>query len=331
MFEDNLDLNGFGERGAQPQIQKQLVNGKFTASAFTLIELLVVIAIIAILAAVLLPVLAAAKAKSLQAGCINNVKQLAVGWMLYATDNQDYMVPNSPYGYPANESWCPNKSSTGATMGWNATYVGNTNQAVYANTILAPYMGGQLGVYRCPADIWPSANGTRVRDYSMQGEVGNLYCKGSAATGGTLKMNPNQIAYVKVTELRSAPGPSDTIVFLEEHPNSLLGNQVFDGYLEVDATPGDNGAFPDVPGSMHRWSCGMSFADGHAEMHKWLQSGYLNYSSAGGITTLKIPVVPSPSWGTICASPAIVQLGATSPDWVWFTTHCSGKNPTPGS
>ena len=330
MFED-LNCNEFGKRGAQPQppIQKNtLIKRQMAARAFTLIELLVVIAIIAILAAILLPVLAAAKAKALQAQCINNVKELQTGWVLYATDNQDYMVPNSPFGYPANESWCPNGQNPGAKMDWSSIYVGNTNQAVFTNTILAPYMSGQLGVYRCPADIWPSKNGTRIRDYSMQGQVGNLYCKGSkASNSGTLAENPNALAYVKVTEIRSSPGPADVIVFLEEHPNSLLENGVFDGYLEVDSS---GGTYPDVPGSMHRWSCGMSFADGHAEMHKWTQGGAVNYTVASGITTLQIPVVQNASF-SISASPAIVAPGKSNSDWVWFTTHCAGVNPTPGS
>lgn len=315
---DNSDLNGFGTRGAQPQIQKLADSRKSARTAFTLIELLVVIAIIAILAAILMPVLAAAKRRALEGQCISNLKELQIGWVLYATDNNDYMLPNSPFGTAANESWCPNGGDPGGLMGW-ANSVGNTNTAVYTNTILAPYMSGQLGVYRCPADIWPSKNGLRVRDYSMQGQVGNLYCKGSAASGkGTLSENPDGIAYVKVTELRSAPGPSDIIVFLEEHPDSLL-NGVNDGYLEVNSNAG-NPSFPDVPGSNHQWGCGMSFADGHAEMHKWITP------------TLQIPVIQnptSPPYNPLSNWPA--TSNPLNADWAWFSTHCSAKNPTPGS
>jgi prepilin-type N-terminal cleavage/methylation domain-containing protein len=290
---------------------------------FTLIELLVVIAIIAILAAILLPVLEAAEARALQAQCINNTKEMQIGWELYATDNQDYMVPNSPWGYADNQSWCPNGGSNpSATMNWDYDY-GNTNIQVYSNTILAPYLSGQLALYRCPADIWPSKNGTRIRDYSMQMQVGNLYCKGSLASGkGTLDENPDALAYVKLTDIHSSPGPADIIVFLEEHPNSLL-NGVPDGSLQVDSS---GGTFPDVPGSNHRgWLGGMSFADGHSEMHKWLKPGNGNLN-AGQITTLQIPVVPGGS--TISGAP--VTEGTTGVDWVWFTTHCAGINPTPG-
>jgi prepilin-type N-terminal cleavage/methylation domain-containing protein len=277
------------------------------ARAFTLIELLVVIAIIAILAAILLPVLAAAKARALEAQCINNTRELQTGWELYATDNQDYMVPNSAYGAAANQSWCPNATTTHAEENW-LTDIGNTNPAAFANTILAPYMSLQYGVYRCPADSWPSQNGTRVRDYSMQGQVGNLYGKSK-----TLLENKDGIAYVKLTDLKSSPGPSDIIVFLEEHPDSLLnddtGSDVYDGYLQVDNS---GGTFPDVPGSMHHWNCGMSFADGHCEMHKWLTG------------VLHIAVVPRG------AHLADVSAGTQNVDWNWFQSHCSAINPTPG-
>ncbi|HEV2328452.1 MAG TPA: prepilin-type N-terminal cleavage/methylation domain-containing protein [Verrucomicrobiae bacterium] len=321
MFQD-LKYNDFQKRCNQPLIQEWgLIIRRARADAFTLIELLVVIAIIAILASILLPVLAAAQARALQAQCINNTKELQTGWELYAGDSQDYMVPNSPYGYADNQSWCPNAGpwNTQTKMDWSNVY-GNTNLAAFTNTILAPYMSGQLGVYRCPADVWPSKNGTRVRDYSMQGQVGNLYCWST-----TLNNNPNGIPYIKLTQLRSAPGPAETIVFLEEHPNSLLGNQVFDGYLEVHST---DGTCPDVPGSNHKgWLCGMSFADGHSEMHKWIKPGNGN-PTAGTINTLQIPVVPNGN--TISSASAPVTPGTISPDWFYFTSHCSAVNPTPG-
>ena len=66
---------------------------KLSSFAFTLLELLVSIAIISILAALILPALSGAKRKSLQAVCLNNLRQIGVGMTVYASDNRDFVIP----------------------------------------------------------------------------------------------------------------------------------------------------------------------------------------------------------------------------------------------
>ena len=257
---------------------------------FTLIELLVVITIIAILAALLLPALSRAKMESWRAKCQGNLKQLQLAATMYKDDSQGVLLPNAPgnWGLPNGTSWV-NTSQANEEEGWTALD-GNTNMGLYTNALLTPYVAKQIGIYKCPADTVPSANGMRLRSYSMNGQMGCVYIVGHNLDEGAKQ-------YVKEADIIRPP-PSMAFIFTDEHPGSIN-----DGYLEVDSSGGN---FPDVPAGYLGGACGFSFADGHAEVHQW---------QTAALTTLPDVTV---EYGKTVHNPQ-VPGGTANLDWIWLS------------
>jgi len=221
------------------------------SSAFTLIELLVVIAIIAILAAMLLPALAKAKMQAKRVRCISNQKQLAVTWMLYVSDNNDWVPSNGHSENPSPDLkfWVqgaffdPSQNSD--------RFMLDPSYAQFANYLRTTQ------VYVCPTDAQTvnvnGANVPKLRSYALNAYLGWV---GEWDT----RMSSLYRVFRKQSEM-VAQMPGGTYLFLDVHPKSICWP-----YFGMHM---DDEAFFNFPGSSHGRAGVVSFSDGHIETRRW--------------------------------------------------------------
>jgi type II secretory pathway pseudopilin PulG len=278
--------------------------------AFTLIELFIVICVIAMLLATISTTFSGSRTGSQSFRCLNNNRQLCAAWRMYADDNSDRLVYSSDDGVANN----PNNrfAWTLSHLDYSPNNPGNwdTNIDIVVRP-LWPYSGNDATIYRCPSDasyvVVANVIKPRVRTFSL-----NLFLGGFAAdrsspagspgnAGGLLYTAPLRI-FSKTTDL-TAPGPANTFVFFDMRPEVINWGNF---YADMTGYPNQPAAYQfnvDFPSIFHNVGASISFADGRAEIHRWLDP-----RTAPPLNTNYVPSIqPSPN----------------NPDVAWLQAHAT--------
>lgn len=270
------------------------------ARGFTLIELLVVIAIIAILAALLLPALAAAKRKAAAAVCLSNQRQLVLGWTMFPDDHGGW-IPSANQTLSTADSLFSWRIDPAYLTTYPVVSPGQNYQVVYDDY---GFLQGALGNYvkeanviHCPADMrYIRSSRAAWCSYSMCDNLNG----GKAPTDGTTDYRIHKIYQIK--------NPTERVVWTEENDPRQESTGGLGPVYENEGTwepfngvgSGGNAPLPNVnpafsqlanggqvgwydgPACYHLASSTFSFADGHAENHRWYDAvtvGFANDTS----------------------------------------------------
>jgi prepilin-type processing-associated H-X9-DG protein len=249
-----------------------------TTAGFTLVELLALVAMLGLLASMLVPAMARTRPNSTAFQCLNNLRQLAFAWKMYADDNNGSLVYNRDGGNVGKQGgseawvggWMDYSSSTDNT---NIGLLIDQNKYAYG-AYLGPYVNS-AAPFKCPGDksTAPMAGGPkpRVRSVSMNNHVGS----------GSHTWTMSSVRYPVCTNATQIKSPAYLFVFLDEREESIN-----DGMFITD--PDTMYQLIDYPASYHNSAGSFSFADGHSEVHRWTDQRTMPVLRQGQLLPLNV-------------------------------------------
>jgi prepilin-type N-terminal cleavage/methylation domain-containing protein/prepilin-type processing-associated H-X9-DG protein len=253
---------------------------------FTLVELMVVIAVAAVVAFAAVPMRSENPQKKRAIVCLFNCRQLAMGYLMYASDNHDIALASAtntngvPIWVPGNVAVLPDA----------------VDEGLIRNSPVFHYLG-KPDIFRCPSDnsafVKDGQLVLRNRSYSLNAFMGPT---ANPAVGRSRDMFRPAATLSQL----SAPGPSAVVLFVDEHENSIDDGQFlpFEDFHRYG-----NQEWLSCPAGRHQNATGLAFADGHAELHKWQDS-----------VVTPVHLGPPPEHG------AFPRHGGPA-DFAWWTNH----------
>lgn len=211
--------------------------------------------------------------------CTSNMRHLAIAWELYNESNDGRLVENYHGGLAQGGAAAADPNKSPWATGWEDWTLShdNTNTSFIRDAHwarLAPYINTPEDVHRCPEDHFVSHGQqqrgwqARARTVSMNGTLG----EGNAEAGPWDQL----YAHRKTISQLTNPGPGDTTVFLDEHPDSVNDPFFF---------PPHNQQWIDLPASLHNGGAMFSFADEHVELHSWITNLRVSRVTTVGLTS----------------------------------------------